>query len=46
MTMGRPVSIPEQYVKVELPQTLVDSRIEDEVSVQFFTATMLVYQIS
>ena len=43
MTMGRPISIPEQFVKIELPQTLADPQPEDEISVQFFTATMLVY---
>lgn len=42
--MGRPVSIPEQYVKIELPQPLAESPSEDEVSVQLFTATMSVEQ--
>ena len=46
MTMGRPISIPEQFVKIELPQTLPGSELEDETSAQFFTATMSVYENS
>lgn len=42
--MGRPISIPEHFVKIELPQILADSEPEDEVSVQFFAATMQVYK--
>ncbi|USP74127.1 hypothetical protein yc1106_01401 [Curvularia clavata] len=45
MTMGRPISIPEQFVKIELPQTLPGSQLEDETSAQFFTATITLYQI-
>ncbi|EUC39529.1 hypothetical protein COCMIDRAFT_111318, partial [Bipolaris oryzae ATCC 44560] len=45
MTMGRPISIPEHFVKIELPQILADSEPEDEMSVQFFTATITLYRI-
>ncbi|EMD93153.1 hypothetical protein COCC4DRAFT_75864 [Bipolaris maydis ATCC 48331] len=45
MTMGRPISIPEHFVKIELPQILEDSAPEDEGSVQFFTATITLYRI-
>jgi len=49
MTLGRPVSIPESFVRVGLPQVVEDTQAstmstgnskEDPTSVQFFTATM------
>jgi hypothetical protein len=49
MTMGRPFSIPEQFIKVELPQAVFNTStaslvpIDDSrelAGVSFFTATM------
>ncbi|EUC26897.1 hypothetical protein COCCADRAFT_113091 [Bipolaris zeicola 26-R-13] len=47
MTMGRPISIPEHFVKIELPQILADSEPEDEVSVQTgsLTSSRTLYRI-
>ncbi|KAF2856839.1 hypothetical protein T440DRAFT_484936 [Plenodomus tracheiphilus IPT5] len=54
MTMGRPVSIPESFVKVGLPQLIEDAytstssdgeKREDPASVQFFAATIILYRL-
>ncbi|KAH9868545.1 hypothetical protein J1614_007617, partial [Plenodomus biglobosus] len=54
MTMGRPVSIPDSFIRVSLPQVIEDTHssilsngalCEDPESVQFFTATMLITDI-
>jgi len=54
MTLGRPVSIPESFVRVGLPQVVEDTQAstmstgnskEDPTSVQFFTATIILYRL-
>lgn len=54
MTMGRPVSIPESFVRVSLPQVIEDAHSsifsndelsEDPASVHFFAATITLYKL-
>lgn len=44
MTLGRPTSIPDKFIKLEFPRSLpapnAANYTTDEHSVQFYTATM------